>query len=162
MSAARGRGPGAGPARRGSALDRWLLVVAVVIGVSLYVRSPIDLLPDRMGLLGLVDDLLAAAAAVWWLRRRFPPREETGPRARPRPQPRVPPADAAQPAWDPYRVLQVERGAKAEEITRAYREQMKLYHPDRVAELGPELRKLAHEKSVEIQRAYDEIGRRRS
>jgi DnaJ-domain-containing protein 1 len=162
MSAGRRRRAEARPERRGSSLDRWLVLIAVVLGVLIYLRSPIDLLPDRMGLIGLVDDLLAAVAATWWLRRRFPLGEHASPRARPHPRPRVPPSEpSGTSAWDPYRVLDVARGASAEEITRAYRDQMKLYHPDRVAELGTELQHLAHEKSIEIQRAYEEIGPRR-
>lgn len=162
MSARRGR-RGARSKRRGSELDRWIWLVVILVGVLLYVRSPIDLLPDRMGLIGLVDDLLAAIAATWWLRRRFPLAEDAAPRPRPRPRLRVPPSDeTAKLPWDPWRVLDVAPGASADEITRAYREQMKLYHPDRVADLGPELRTLAHEKSIEIQRAYEEIGPRRS
>ena len=58
-------------------------------------------------------------------------------------------------------MLGVTRGASAGDITRAYREQMKRYHPDRVADLGEELRQLAHEKTVAIQRAYEELSRLR-
>jgi DnaJ-domain-containing protein 1 len=36
---------------------------------------------------------------------------------------------------------------------------MKLYHPDRVAELGEELQRVAHQKSIDIQRAYKELSR---
>jgi DnaJ like chaperone protein len=61
---------------------------------------------------------------------------------------------------DPYVVLGVPRGAPPEEIARAYREQMKRYHPDRVANLGDELQRVAHRKTLEIQRAYDLIGKR--
>ena len=60
--------------------------------------------------------------------------------------------------WDPYTVLGLARGASPEEVTHAYREQLKRYHPDRVADLGPELREVAHEKTLEIQRAYDELS----
>ena len=67
----------------------------------------------------------------------------------------------AQPAaWDPYAVLGVASGASPEEIARAYHAQMKLYHPDRVAALGHELRELAHRKTLDIQRAYAELGGR--
>jgi len=55
-------------------------------------------------------------------------------------------------------VLGIRRGASAAEIGHAYRAQMKLYHPDRVADLGPELRGVAHRKAVDIQRAYEELG----
>ncbi len=68
-----------------------------------------------------------------------------------------PRAPRAETAGDPYRVLGVRRDASVEELTRAYRERMMEYHPDRVANLGPELRDLAHRKTVEIQRAWDTL-----
>ena len=61
--------------------------------------------------------------------------------------------------WDPCAVLGVARGASRDEIVRAYREQLKRYHPDRVADLGPELQQVAHRKTVELQRAYAELTR---
>jgi DnaJ-domain-containing protein 1 len=64
-----------------------------------------------------------------------------------RPAGRPEPADG----WDPHAVLGVPRGASREAITHAYREQLKGYHPDRVADLGPELQRLAHEKTIAIQ-----------
>jgi len=149
------------------------LVVAVLVCVALllYVRSPIDLLPDRMGVLGLVDDLLVAFAAVWWLRHRAAARR---PRTTARQRARGPAGrggftgaagaqgtqpTSEEPPWDPWAVLGLARGASADEIARAYRAQMKLYHPDRVADLGEELRDVAHRKALEIQRAYEELGR---
>jgi preprotein translocase subunit Sec63 len=62
-------------------------------------------------------------------------------------------------SWDPWAVLGVARGASRDEIARAYREQLKRYHPDRVADLGPELQQVAHRKTVELQRAYAELSR---
>jgi len=76
-----------------------------------------------------------------------------------RPRPLVRPGEAPPPGWDPHAVLGVARGASREEITRAYREQLKRYHPDRVADLGTELQQLAHRKTVELQRAYGELTR---
>jgi preprotein translocase subunit Sec63 len=73
------------------------------------------------------------------------------------PQP-VAPGEAPQ-SWDPWAVLGVARGASPDEIARAYREQLKRYHPDRVADLGPELQQVAHRKTVELQRAYAELSR---
>lgn len=63
-----------------------------------------------------------------------------------------------QPQFDPFRVLGVCRGAEKDEIKRKYREQMKLYHPDRVAHLGAELQELALEKTKEIQKAYSMLS----
>jgi len=65
------------------------------------------------------------------------------------------------PARDPYAVLELTRDASRDEITRAYREQIKLYHPDKVADLGSELQRLAHAKTVEIQRAYEALTKNR-
>jgi uncharacterized membrane protein YkvA (DUF1232 family) len=123
----------------------WPAAILVGLALLLYLRFPIDLVPDRVGAIGLLDDLLVLVAGVWWIRRRLARRTTA-----------APPTGAA---WDPWAVLGVARGASAEEITRAYREQMKRYHPDRVADLGEELRRLAHQKALDIQRAYAEIGR---
>ena len=62
--------------------------------------------------------------------------------------------------WDPYAVLGVRAGVTPDELTRAYRDQMKKYHPDRVAGLPSEFQELAHQKAIEIQRAYAELGGR--
>jgi preprotein translocase subunit Sec63 len=61
--------------------------------------------------------------------------------------------------WDPWGVLGIRRGASRDEIVAAYREQLKRYHPDRVADLGPELQQVAHQKTVDLQRAYAELTR---
>lgn len=60
---------------------------------------------------------------------------------------------------DPWAVLGVPRDAGPEAIAQAHREQLKRYHPDRVADLGDELQALAHEKTLEIQRAYEALTR---
>lgn len=152
-------------------MNRAVLVLLACIAVFLYVRSPIDLLPDAMGLLGVLDDLLVAFGVMWWLRNRAgkvpPPRTTARQRARgPGERARAAGAgaqngagEAEAPAWDPWAVLGVRPGATADEIRDAYRAQMKLYHPDRVADLGPELQEVAHRKSLDIQRAYQELGR---
>jgi len=58
-------------------------------------------------------------------------------------------------AFDPYEILGIARGASKEVIKKSYREQMKLYHPDRVAHLGEALKELANQKAKEIQRAFE-------
>jgi oxygen-independent coproporphyrinogen-3 oxidase len=45
----------------------------------------------------------------------------------------------------------------AEDIQAAYRARMREYHSDKVAHLGEELRKLAHDKAIEIQQAYRQL-----
>ena len=70
------------------------------------------------------------------------------------------PRRETRPGWDPYAILGVRAGVTPDELTRAYRAQMKQYHPDRVASLPQEFQKLAHQKVIEIQRAYAELGGR--
>jgi hypothetical protein len=161
------------------ALNRLLVIVLAILLVAIYVRSPIDLIPDFAGPLGMIDDLLLGLGVLWWLRKGgAPPRPRPTARQRARGPgdfrraggaasgphdgdarqggPEGGAGDAA--AWDPHAVLGVPRGATPDEIRDAYRAQMKLYHPDRVADLGPELQEVAHRKSIEIQRAFEEIG----
>jgi DnaJ-domain-containing protein 1 len=53
-----------------------------------------------------------------------------------------------------YEVLKVDRNATAEQIQEAYKKQIRQYHPDKVNNLGEELRNLAEEKSKAINIAY--------
>jgi len=140
-------------------ISRAVAIAAVALLVLLYVRSPIDLIPDFAGVLGFVDDLVVIALAIWWLRKRA--REVPGAtRARPRPTAASSSSSNSEggaAAWDPWRVLGIEPGASRDEIAHAYRAQLKLYHPDRVADLGEELRSLAHQKAIDLRRAYEEL-----
>jgi len=52
------------------------------------------------------------------------------------------------------RVLALDEEPTFEHVRRAYREVVKQYHPDMVAHLGPELRKMAETKTKEINMAY--------
>ena len=58
---------------------------------------------------------------------------------------------------NPYRTLGINPDATQNEIRAAYLKEIQLYHPDRVALLGPDLKQLAHERSVQIQRAYETL-----
>jgi uncharacterized membrane protein YkvA (DUF1232 family) len=42
------------------------------VGVVLYLISPIDLIPDVVPLLGVVDDLVLVPAAIRWMLKRLP------------------------------------------------------------------------------------------
>jgi preprotein translocase subunit Sec63 len=128
----------------------WLRLIVVALGVLFYLRSPIDLVPDRIGPLGLVDDLIVLVLAAWWVWGRL--RHAAAERVT-----KSRPIEAVPVGWDPHAVLGVAAGASQQEITRAYREQMKRYHPDRVADLGEELQQVAHRKSIDIQRAYADL-----
>lgn len=61
-------------------------------------------------------------------------------------------------AIDPYKVLGVPREATKKEIRTAYLKLVKQYHPDRVNDLGDELKELALNKTHQINAAYKMIG----
>lgn len=42
-------------------------------GVLLYLLSPVDLIPEALPLLGIVDDLVIVPAAIRWMLNRLPP-----------------------------------------------------------------------------------------
>ena len=71
--------------------------------------------------------------------------------------PTSPPAQPA-PLW--YQTLGVRESASREEIDRAYRRQINQYHPDKVATLGADIRRVAESRSREINAAYDIAMRR--
>lgn len=53
-----------------------------------------------------------------------------------------------------FRILEVSEYAPRAEIEGAYRSKISQYHPDKVAQMGPEIRELAESKSQEINAAY--------
>lgn len=57
-------------------------------------------------------------------------------------------------SFDPWQVLEIPSGSTQEEIKRAHRQQSKLYHPDKVSQLGKDLRDMAENKTKDINRAY--------
>ena len=49
----------------------WLKLATALL--VLYVLSPIDLIPDALPVIGLVDDLVLVPLAIRWLLKRLPP-----------------------------------------------------------------------------------------
>jgi uncharacterized membrane protein YkvA (DUF1232 family) len=58
-------------ALRHPAAPAWLKLGAALI--ALYVFSPIDLLPDVLPFVGVVDDLVLVPLAIRWLLAKLPP-----------------------------------------------------------------------------------------
>ena len=56
--------------------------------------------------------------------------------------------------FDPWRVLGISPGSTQAEIQKAFRDQVKLHHPDKVSHLGKDLREVAERKTKDINRAY--------
>jgi len=65
----------------------------------------------------------------------------------------LPNSSTAQPQW--FEVLDVAESATAEQITSAYKRKISEYHPDKVAQMGAEIRALAELRSKQINAAYD-------
>jgi DnaJ-class molecular chaperone len=57
------------------------------------------------------------------------------------------------------RALGVAKGAGAEEISAAYRKLAQTHHPDKVANLEPEVREYSERRMKEINAAYAEFKR---
>jgi DnaJ like chaperone protein len=60
-----------------------------------------------------------------------------------------------------YDVLEITSSATDDEVKKAYREMAKKHHPDKVANLGEDVKKAATEKFQKISAAYEEIKRQR-
>lgn len=58
-------------ALRHPAAPGWLKLGTALL--ALYVLSPIDLIPDVLPLVGVVDDLVLVPLAIRWMLRRLPP-----------------------------------------------------------------------------------------
>lgn len=132
---------------------------AILIAALLYALLPTDLVPDFLPLIGWLDDFLAVGLAGYLLWRNWKGR--LGGRTPPGSRARVVDADSEERADsedDPYAVLGVPPGASKDEIKQAYRARVAEYHPDKVAHLGPELRRLAEQKTLAIRRAYERLS----
>lgn len=69
--------------------------------------------------------------------------------------------DSAQPPpdeSDPYYILGVDRSVTASELAARYKQLIKTNHPDKVAQLDPEIRAFAEERSKRIIKAYEELA----
>lgn len=129
----------------------------IIIVCALYILLPFDILPDFFGLFGRVDDIVFALAALYLLKGgQIPGWNQSFERTTSTSNERES-ISSSNSASDPYEVLGLDRTASAEDIHQAYRKLIVQYHPDKVAHLGDELRKVAHQKSIEIQAAYEQL-----
>jgi uncharacterized membrane protein YkvA (DUF1232 family) len=63
-------------ALRHPAAPTWLKLGTAML--ALYVISPIDLLPDVLPIIGVVDDIVLVPLAIRWLLKRLPPEIAAG------------------------------------------------------------------------------------
>ena len=60
-----------------------------------------------------------------------------------------------------YEILEIDSSATDAEVKKAYRKMAVKYHPDKVAQLGEEVKKAAKEKFQKVQEAYEQIKKQR-
>ena len=149
----------------------WIIILLIL--ALLYVLSPYDLFPDMAIGWGWIDDLVILGLLWRYLYLRKKKREafqkyhrssqggrgyeyheraagDGGFRSETA-------AEEPSEPWDPYKILEIERGASQQEIKTAYRQLAGKYHPDKVEHLGEEFKQLAEKRFKEIQQAYQEL-----
>jgi DnaJ like chaperone protein len=114
-----------------------------------YLLIPVDLIPDWLGWLGRIDDLLLLGYLLFKIRKDG--QVDSGASR---------PANENAAPEDPWSVLEVPSSASWEEVDKSYRRLASLYHPDKVNHLGAELKKVAHEKMLKIQSSYEVLRNR--
>jgi len=120
-----------------------------VAGGVLYFLFPLDLMPEALlGVVGYIDDILVLTVSVLLAKKlqSFRKKDLPSPLSSPK---------------NPYAILGLMPGATEKEIIKAYRQKMTEYHPDKVAHLGEGLNKVAHEKTLEIQNAYEALMKKK-
>ncbi len=60
-----------------------------------------------------------------------------------------------------YKILEITSDASNEEVKKAYRRMAMKYHPDKVSYLGEEFQQAAKDKFQKVNKAYDEIKKKR-
>ena len=146
-----------------------LWLPTILVGGIAYIVSMIDLIPG-IGPISWIDDVVVAIAMVWffttWLPKNrhriywFTPNAQARPRAgqgNSGGESASFETGSSQGEFDPFGVLDLRPGASAEEVKAAYREMLSKYHPDKVSHLGSEFQEIAHEKALDIQKAYEMI-----
>ena len=63
-------------------------------------------------------------------------------------------------SFNPHHVLRVPPDATQEAIRKAYREKIKLNHPDKVAHLSKDIQEMAERQTKDLNRAYDMLRQR--
>jgi uncharacterized membrane protein YkvA (DUF1232 family) len=154
-----------------------LKIISTILAI-LYVIWPFDLIPNYLIGIGWIDDILVLVM-VWYYffsnrskssdafqefkqqydyyqDRRYGQQQQG--RTGNNQQKQQPRTDSEK--KDPYTVLGVGRNATVDEIKRAYRRLVSIYHPDKVTHMGEEFQKLAEIKFKEIQEAYHQLKTR--
>jgi len=166
-------------------MKKWCIIAFIAFGL-IYFLSPIDILPDYLGVPGVIDDILLILFLIYLFRKIMRPdsiqnrryREFTesffrnfhsnnpdfgqGRNEENRTKDGSTDHSPGEPKpgdRDHYKVLGLQPGSSKEEIKKAYHDLSKKYHPDMVNHLGAEFRDLAHKKFINIRKAYETLIR---
>jgi uncharacterized membrane protein YkvA (DUF1232 family) len=144
---------------------KYLLIILLIIIGFIYVLSPYDIIPDFIVGWGWIDDIIFLYAL--WRIFKYISQRSSGYQNYYYHQSRQSfeqnqgfsdkNTTSQYSPDDPYTILNVPRGASAEEIKKAYRELANKYHPDKVVHLGDEFRELAEKRFKEIEEAYRKL-----
>lgn len=133
--------------------------LAYILG-ALYFIAPFDLIPDFLGLFGRIDDLLLILGIVYYFRKYFAQNQSfLGNSANFKKTTTDSGSSSSNLSKEAcYQVLEISQETSKAEITKQYKKLMSQYHPDKVDHLGIELKTLAKEKTILIQRAYEKLN----
>lgn len=97
-------------------------------------------------------------------RKEEPKREQKKEQKKEEPRREAPKRPAPSPEASPETVFELRPGQKftQDDLKAKYRELLKQSHPDRVASMGPDFRKLAEKKTKEINEAYEKLKKKAS
>ncbi len=154
-------------------MNLYLKIILFILGIA-YLISPVDIIPDFMvPFLGFVDDGLIIAVVYHLIRygtlpafffRKQKPIQKPSDQKFNHSDSKTQDSDPGEKKTSnqrilktPYEILGIHPGASKKEISAAYKEAIKKYHPDKLSHLGEEFSSLANKKFLEIQRAYDTL-----
>ncbi|GBE03398.1 DnaJ-like protein DjlA [bacterium BMS3Abin09] len=128
----------------------WIILLAI------YIISPRDAMP------GIIDDILAAIALFYYLNKNSKAKQQQrsyDQSRQSRSNSYTPPPGPGGPLTieEAYKKLGVDPGASMDKIGRAYKEKVRMSHPDKVTHLSEELQEKAKEITLELNEAYDLI-----
>ena len=140
-------------------------IILIIFGIAYFI-SPIDIIPDFLiPYLGWLDDTFIIGIIIYLIRygklpyfknfshlfSSFKKNSENFTQNN---------KEKSKIHKSPYEILGIKKNATKKEIQKAYKDKVKQYHPDKVSHLGEELQKIANEKFLEIQDAYDFLMQR--
>ncbi len=126
----------------------WIVLIAI------YIISPIDAMP------GFIDDILAGIALYYYINKNSKGKQQRFYNQSRQSQSNsytTPGPGGPLTMEEAYKKLGVGPNATLDEIARAYKEKMRMSHPDKVTHLSEELQEKAKELTLKLNEAYELI-----